>query len=107
MFCRAKLNRLFDKTALVQQCTRAVFVCVGAGSRAIYPHGSEGNASGANTVTRLFNMVREMCHVGNNMRQIAQRAYTQKMIDAPLYEENARRILNACDDLMMVCLPRK
>jgi hypothetical protein len=52
-------------------------------------------------------MVREMCHVGNNMRQIAQRAYTEKMIDAPLYEENARRILNACDDPMMICLPRK
>lgn len=95
------------KPLLYSNVQRAVFVCVGAGSRAIYSHGSEGNASVANTVTPLFNMVREMCHVGNNMRQIAQRAYTQKMIDAPLYEENARRILNACGDLMMICLPRK
>lgn len=53
-----------------------------------------------------YNMVREIRRVGYNMRQVAQRAYTQNFVDAPLYNENAQRVLNACDDLMMICLPR-
>ena len=53
-----------------------------------------------------FNLLREVRRVGYNIRQIAQRAYTLNMIDAPQYDENAKRILNLCDDLTMICLPR-
>ncbi len=53
-----------------------------------------------------FNLLREVRRVGYNMRQIAQRAYTLNLLDAPQYEENAKRILNLCDDLTMICLPR-
>ena len=53
-----------------------------------------------------FNLLREVRRVGYNMRQIAQRAYTLNMVNAPKYDEDARRILNLCDDLTMICLPR-
>lgn len=53
-----------------------------------------------------YNMVREIRRIGYIMRQVAQRAYTQNFVDAPLYNENAQRVLNACDDLIMICLPR-
>jgi len=54
-----------------------------------------------------YNMIREIRKVGYNMRQIAQRAYAQEFIDAPLYEQNAKEVLDICDELTMICLPRK
>lgn len=52
-------------------------------------------------------LIGEIRTVGYNMRQIAQKAYTLNLIDAPEYEHNAKSILNICDNLTMVCIPRR
>lgn len=54
-----------------------------------------------------FEMIREIRRVGNNMRQVAQKAYSLGFIDAPLYEKNANKILRICDELNVICIPVK
>lgn len=54
-----------------------------------------------------FNLIREIRRVGYNMRQIAVKAHSLGLVDAPEYRKNANQILWQCDDLMMICLPRK
>ena len=54
-----------------------------------------------------FNMIREIRRVGYNMRQIAVKAHTLNLVDAPEYERNANHLLELCDNLNMVCLPRR
>jgi len=54
-----------------------------------------------------YEMIREIRRVGYNMRQVAQRAYTLNMVDAPEYERNAGQVLKLCDELNMVCLPQR
>ena len=53
-----------------------------------------------------YNMIREIRRVGYNMRQVAQRAYALDMVDAPQYEKNASSVLNLCDDLTLICVPK-
>lgn len=52
-------------------------------------------------------MIGEIRRVGYNMRQIAQKAYTLNLVDAPAYERNSSSILRMCDDLTLVCLPHR
>lgn len=54
-----------------------------------------------------FEMIREIRRVGHNIRQVAQRAYTLNLVDAPEYERNAGQVLKICDELNMVCVPHK
>ena len=53
-----------------------------------------------------YNMIREIRRVGYNMRQVAQRAYALDMVDAPQYEKNASSVLNLCDELTLICVPK-
>ena len=52
-------------------------------------------------------MISEIRKVGYNIRQIAQKAYSLNFVDAPAYERNAKSILDLCDNLTMVCVPRR
>lgn len=89
------------KTGLAQNKTK---VCEGDKKRGAVGAGMQGRRSlmhlrePPEAASRLrpvqtpsldyYNMVREIRRVGYNMRQVA------------------RLVLNACDDLMMICLPR-
>ena len=53
-----------------------------------------------------YNMIREIRRVGYNMGQVAQRAYALDMVDAPQYEKNASSVLNLCDELTLICVPK-
>ena len=53
-----------------------------------------------------YNMIREIRRVGYNMRQVAQRAYALDVVDAPQYEKNASSVLNLCDELTLICVPK-
>jgi hypothetical protein len=54
-----------------------------------------------------FSLIRELRAIGNNMCQIAYRANSMQLLDAPYYKKNADRILKVCDYLYGLNLPIK
>lgn len=54
-----------------------------------------------------YNLIREVRAVGNNMHQIAYKANSMYLLDAPMYKQKADKVTKMCDNLMAVCIPRK
>lgn len=54
-----------------------------------------------------FTLIKELRAIGNIMHQVAQRAYLFKFVDVPYYEKNALRVLETCDYIFSLHLPRK
>ena len=57
--------------------------------------------------TDYYELIREVRAVGNNMHQIAYKANSLNLLDAPMYKQKADILTKICDDLMAVCIPRK
>lgn len=53
-----------------------------------------------------FALIREVRALGNNMHQIAYKANSMNLLDAPMYRQNADKVTALADKLMSVCLPK-
>ncbi|MCC8123224.1 MAG: plasmid mobilization relaxosome protein MobC [Oscillospiraceae bacterium] len=53
-----------------------------------------------------YDLMREVHALGNNMNQIAHRAHALGMIDAPVYQRNAKKVGELGDRLALVTLPK-
>jgi len=52
-------------------------------------------------------LIREVRALGNNLHQIAYKANSMGLLDAPEYRRNADMITAVADKLTLVCLPRE
>ena len=53
-----------------------------------------------------YSLIREVRALGNSMNQIAYKANSMGLLDAPLYRHNADLIIETADKLATVCLPK-
>lgn len=52
-------------------------------------------------------VIRELRAVGNNLNQIAYRAQSLGLLDAPAYRQNAAHIVAVADSLLVATVPQK
>jgi len=53
-----------------------------------------------------YALIREVRALGNNMHQIAYKANSMGLLDAPMYRQKAELVVRLADKLTSVCLPR-
>ncbi|WMJ22889.1 plasmid mobilization relaxosome protein MobC [Paludicola sp. MB14-C6] len=54
----------------------------------------------------FYKVHNELCRIGNNLNQLANRAHVLQMIDVPSYRDNTNRLYDICFKLIEATIPR-